>query len=288
VFAQLLVNGLVAGSVYALTAIGYSMIYGVLRFINFAHGDLLTVSGFVAFFALTALRLPPWLAIALALTLTAALGVFAERVAYRPLRRRSRLAPLITAMGMSIVFQSAMLILFGPQVRMPSPGAQPSLRAGSVAFTPVQAATFASSLGLTCALALFLHRTRLGKSVRATADQLELAATLGIDTDRTVSVTFALASALAAVAGVLVALDQGVYPTMGVPLGLKAFIASVLGGIGSIPGALLGGFVIGIVENIAIWRLPAEDKDLAAFAVLAIILFLRPQGLATRTPGRAA
>lgn len=268
-----------AGGSYALLAVGYTMVYGVLGFINFAHGDIAMIGAYLALIGSTSLGLPLPAAIALAMAGAAALGVVVERLAYRPLRRAHRLAPLISAIAVSLGLESIALLLWGADIRSFRLPVTTGWQLGPFFLTPVQAVILVTALVAMALLRLLLARTALGKAMRATADNLPVAAIVGIDTNRVIAAVFALGSALAALAASLLALEANLHPTMGVLIGIKAFAAVVLGGIGSVPGALAGGLVIGIAENLGVLYLPTVWKDAVAYAVLVVVLLVRPQGL---------
>ena len=277
---QLIMNGLIAGSIYALLAIGYTMVYGVLKFINFAHGEIFMLGGYLTyvFYVICGLNFVPSCLIAIALI--SLIGVLIEKLAYRPLRKKSRLAPLITAIGVSILLQNVVMLIFGIRVksiRLSNMGQ--SIEIFGAFITPIQVTILVAPPILMIITFLFIKKTKLGKAIRASADNLTVAEILGINTDTTISATFAFGSGLAAIAGILISLDQNMTPTMGVFAGLKAFTAAVLGGIGNIYGAVLAGYVIGIVENFVIWKLPSENKDMVAFLILLGILWFRSEGL---------
>lgn len=280
VAAQLIANGIIAGAIYALVALGYTMVYGVLKFINFAHGEVLMMGAYFAYTCVNYFGMPIWLALLVSMALSALLGVIIERVAYKPLRYSGRLAPLITAIALSIFLQSMALIIWGSEIR--------TLRQGSVSkgneilgavITNNQLLIIATTLVVLIILHLFLKYAKLGKAMRAATDNLPLAATMGIEVDKVIAITFAIGSALAALAGVLVGIEQNIEPTMGITLGIKAFTAAVVGGIGNIQGAVLGGFAVGLIENIGIWFIPSGYKDAIAFLVLVIMLIFRPSGI---------
>jgi len=277
--AQLIANGIIAGSIYALVALGYTMVYGILKFINFAHGEVLMMGAYFAYTA-TQFGAPLWLALIISMAAAALLGVIIERVAYRPLRFSGRIVPLITAVAMSLLLQSVTLIIWGGDIR--------TLRQGNVTagreilgatITNHQLVIIISTAIILFFLFLFLKYARLGKAMRAATDNLSLAQTLGINVNRVIMVTFALGSALAAFAGVLIGVEQTIEPTMGVTLGIKAFTAAVVGGIGNVPGAVLGGFAIGLAENLGIWFIPSGYKDAIAFFILIIMLIFKPTGI---------
>ena len=270
---------MVAGGSYALLAVGYTLVYGVLGFINFAHGDVAMVGAYLTLVLAASAGLPLPAAVLLAMVATAALGVGIERVAYRPLRRAHRLAPLISAIAVSLALESAAVLLWGAEVRTFRLPVATGWQLGPFLITPVQVVILVTACLAMVLLQLLLTRTALGKAIRATADNLPVAAVVGIDTNRVIAAVFALGSALAALAATLLALEANLHPTVGVLMGVKAFAAVVLGGIGSVPGALVGGLAIGIAENLGVWHLPTVWKDAIAYAILALTLLVRPQGL---------
>jgi branched-chain amino acid transport system permease protein len=269
----------VAGGSYALLAVGYTMVYGVLGFINFAHGDVAMIGAYLALVLSTSAGLPLPTAIVLAMAGAALLGVLVERVAYRPLRRAHRLAPLISAIAVSLGLESVALLVWSADIRTFHLPVVAGWQLGPLFVTPVQVVILVTAAVAMVLLQLLLTRTAIGKAIRATADNLPVAAIVGIDTDRVIGAVFALGSALAALAAALLALEANLHPTVGILMGIKAFAAVVLGGIGSVPGALVGGFAIGIAENLGVWYLPTVWKDAVAYAVLAAVLVVRPQGL---------
>ena len=292
-FLQQLVNGLILGSVYALIALGYTMVYGILRLINFAHGDVYMLGAFCAFY------LARWMGaggtganpISAAIVLLAsmlicgAVGFVIERFAYRPVRRSSRLAALITAIGVSLLLENGGVLVFGadpkffPQI---VPLRNLPLGAG-VTISNQQVIVLVVALALMLALRFIVLHTRVGKAMRAVSHSHTAAALMGISVDRIISFTFVLGSMLAAAAGVLVALQNPkIEPYMGIMPGLKAFVAAVLGGIGNIPGAVLGGFVMGIAEVMVVGYLSPSYRDAIAFVLLILILLVRPAGLLGR------
>ncbi len=296
-FLQQLINGLTLGSVYALIAIGYTMVYGIIGMINFAHGELYMIGAFVGLITLTALGalglaaapLAIVLAFLCAMIVTAAYGYAMERLAYRPLRRSSRIAPLISAIGVSILLQNYVRLAQGPRAKPLPPLVQGQHvlleRADgfTVTLSNLQIAIFVVAALLMIALTLLIHRTALGRAQRACAQDMKMAALLGIPADRVIAITFVLGASLAAVAGVMVALYYGVVDFhIGFIAGMKAFTAAVLGGIGSLPGAMLGGIAIGLIEAFWSGYVSAEYKDAAAFLILILVLSLRPQGLLGR------
>ena len=294
-FAQL-VAGLTIGSLYALIALGYTMVYGILKLLNFAHGDVYMIGAYIGFFTLSALggvSSPNvstaalfLLMFAAAMAGCAALGVVIERFAYRPLRRAPRIAPLISALGVSFVIQQTAVLLWGPA---PKSYDTYSLHGGNL-FTSVaignlraqyaQILVFASAVVLMVALTLFVGRTRVGKAMRATSFDLEAASMMGIDVDRVIAVTFLIGSALAGAAGVMTGIVyQNIQPYMGFGAGLKAFTAAVVGGIGNIAGAMLGGMIIGVIEAFTIGYLSSTFENLIVFTILIVFMLFRPTGL---------
>jgi branched-chain amino acid transport system permease protein len=290
-FTQQIINGLVLGSVYALIALGYTMVYGILQLINFAHGEVYMLGAYLAIIVLgilTALGLPQvslvltlFLTIAAAMVFCAAYGAMIERTAYRPLRRADKLTPLISAVGMSIVLQNVIMLAQGKEYKYLAPViAGEGFSLAGARISAVEVIILLTSVALMVGLQFFISRTRLGKAMRATSQDMTMAGLVGVDINRVISVTFMIGSALAAVAGVLVTLYYGVvHFFMGYTAGLKAFTAAVLGGIGSIPGAMLGGVMLGIIENFGASYVSGVYKDAFAFLVLIITLILRPWGL---------
>jgi branched-chain amino acid transport system permease protein len=301
---ELLRNGIVLGSLYALIALGYTMVYGILKLLNFAHGDIYMVGAFLGYGVFTRLGAPlsPSLSLVplLILTFLAAmlgaggLGVAVERFAYRPLRNAPRIAPLISALGVAFFLENSVLLLTnGNHYNYntfelggnPNTGLPGTLfhRAFSVAGRPVtvvQVLVVSTGLALMLALTLLVSRTRLGKAMRATAFDREAASMMGIDTDRVITSTFFIASMLAGAAGVMFGLYVGeTYYFMGFLAGLKAFTAAVVGGIGSIPGAMVGGLLIGVVESFAIGYVGGQWSDIVIFGILILFMLLRPRGL---------
>ena len=296
-FVQQLINGLTLGSVYGLIAIGYTMVYGIIGMINFAHGEIYMIGAFVgliAILALTSLGIAS-VPLLLALVLLAAMitagvaGWTVERLVYRPLRGAPRLAPLISAIGLSIVLQQFVQLTQGGRVK----ALQPMIHGGftlmhgdggfNVEISNLQIVIFAVTISLMAGLTLIIQRTELGRSQRAAAADPIMASFCGIDVDRTISITFVIGAALAAVAGVIVVLYYGVIDYLiGFLAGLKAFTAAVLGGIGSLPGALLGGLALGLIESFWAGYADAAYKDVAAYAILVLVLIFRPSGLLGR------
>jgi branched-chain amino acid transport system permease protein len=289
-FLQQLVNGLSLGSIYALIALGYTMVYGVLRLINFAHGDVYMVGAYAGYFISVKLRhRGPSLVSALlvmigAMAVCAVLGLVIERLAYRPVRRASRLTLLITAIGVSLFLENAGQLVFGPDPKFfPSLAPRADLLVSGVRLTSEQLTVIGVSLLLMLFLRVFILKTKTGKAMRAVSFHLDAAKLMGISTDRIIAITFALGSALAAAAGVLIGMQiPKIDPLMGIMYGLKAFVAAVLGGIGNIPGAVLGGLLIGTSEVMVVGYLSSTYRDAIAFAILILVLILRPQGILGR------
>ncbi len=288
-FLQQLLNGVAWGSIYALIALGFTMVYGVLKLINFAHGEVYMVGAMTGYYAAHALglaRAPSLLGLAatlaIAMTACALLGALIERVAYRPLRSAGRLAPLITAIGVSLLLQNAGQLVFGadPKFFPPLIESREVFRAGAIAVSNIQLAVLSTAMCLMAALEFVVMRTRFGRAMRAVSYDAPAAALMGVKVDRVIQGTFVLGSALAAAAGVLVGLSNPkIDPLMGLLPGLKAFVAAVLGGIGSIPGAMLGGLLLGVVETFVAGYLSSTYRDAIAFVVLVAILLYRPSGI---------
>jgi branched-chain amino acid transport system permease protein len=295
-FLQQLVNGLTLGMIYGLIAIGYTMVYGIIGMINFAHGEIFMIGAFISIITFLTLGLVGvgWVPLALLIVLvatmllTAVYGWALERVAYRPLRNSPRLAALITAIGMSIFLQNYVQLLQGARNKPLQPvitGGARFLEGGefAVSFSYLQMMIILLTIGLMAGFTLLINRTALGRAQRACQQDLGMAALIGIDVDRTISLTFVMGASLAAVAGLMFLLNYGVIDFyIGFLAGVKAFTAAVLGGIGSVPGAMLGGLLIGLIE--AFWSayFSVEYKDVAAFAILVLVLIFRPTGLLGR------
>jgi branched-chain amino acid transport system permease protein len=295
-FVQQLINGITLGSIYGLIAIGYTMVYGIIGMINFAHGDVFMVGAFmalIAFLVLVALGvssvpLALFIVLLVSMGLTALYGWTVERIAYRPLRQSFRLAPLISAIGMSIVLQNYIQVAQGARVK-PLP---PLIGGGYTLFTDNQFAVRLSNIQIIVVVTTFvlmagfswlIANTRLGRNMRACEQDLKMASLVGIDVDRTISLTFVIGAALAAVAGLMFLLYYGVIDFfIGFLAGVKAFTAAVLGGIGSLPGAMLGGLLIGLIETMWSAYFSIEYKDVAAFSILIIVLIFLPSGILGR------
>ncbi|MEI6075041.1 MAG: branched-chain amino acid ABC transporter permease [Verrucomicrobiota bacterium] len=289
-FLQQLINGLAFGSILALIAIGYTMVYGILRFINFAHGDIFMLGAFAGFYLapkIAALMPLPSIAgtlvvLGISMALCAGLGGLIERLVYRPLRKRPKLTVLITAIGVSLFIEYAGQFFFGA-----APKKFPDIlpvwqvtRIGGLSLNSNQLVVLGVSLVLLLALRFIVLKTKIGTAMRAVSFNPEAAALMGVNTDHVISFTFALGSALAAAAGILWAINYpSIDPLMGILPGLKAFVAAVLGGIGSLPGAALGGIIIGVTETLVSGYISSTYRDAIAFAVLILILLIKPSGL---------
>jgi branched-chain amino acid transport system permease protein len=295
-FTQQLINGLALGSIYGLIAIGYTMVYGIIGMINFAHGDIFMVGSFIALiaflailgFGITFVPLALVLVLIIAMLLTAVWGWTIERIAYRPLRESFRLAPLITAIGMSIILQNFIQVAQGARVKPLPPivtgGYELFVQNGfEVSLSNIQILIMVTTVVLMGVFWLIITRTSLGRSQRACEQDRTMAALSGVDVDRTISLTFVMGAALAAVAGLLYLLYYGVIDFyIGFVAGIKAFTAAVLGGIGSLPGAMLGGIIIGLIETFWSAYFSIQYKDVAAFSMLALVLIFFPSGLLGR------
>ncbi|NQP18364.1 branched-chain amino acid ABC transporter permease [Streptococcus suis] len=278
---QQLVNGLILGSVYALIALGYTMVYGIIKLINFAHGDLYMMGAFIGYYLINSFQLNFFVALVLTMVLTAALGVLIEFLAYRPLRNSTKIAALITAIGVSFFLEYGMVYLFGANTRaFPQALETVKFNLGPITVTNVQLTILGVSVFLMLALQFIVQKTKMGKAMRAVSVDSDAAQLMGINVNSTISFTFALGSALAGAAGVLIGLYyNSVEPLMGMAPGLKAFVAAVLGGIGIIPGAALGGFIIGLLETLAVTVGLSSYRDAVVYGILIVILLVRPAGI---------
>jgi branched-chain amino acid transport system permease protein len=278
---QQLINGLILGSVYALLALGYTMVYGIIKLINFAHGDIYMMGAFIGYFLITKYHMNFFVALVLTMVLTAILGVVIEFLAYRPLRNSTRIAALITAIGVSFFLEYSMVRLVGANKHaFPQTLATVKYNLGPVSVTNVQLIILGVSIFLMLALQFIVQKTKMGKAMRAVSVDSDAAQLMVINVNSTISFTFALGSALAGAGGVLIGLYyNSVDPLMGMVPGIKAFVAAVLGGIGIIPGAAVGGFMIGLLETFSVSIGLASYKDAVVYAVLIIILLVRPAGI---------
>lgn len=292
-FLQQIVNGVSWGGIYALIALGYTMVYGILRLINFAHGDVFMVGAYLGFYAVH------WFGLgrasgggegalltvfAFAMIGCALIGIVIERSVYKPVRRHSRLNALITAIGVSLLLENGGILVFGPDPKFfPQVIASSPIRIGSVVVTNHQILVLAASCVLMIGLQAIIHRTKVGKAMRAVSFNRDAASLMGINVDRIIILTFAIGSALAAAAAVLVGLtNPKIEPLMGLLPGIKAFVAAVLGGIGSIPGAMIGGLLMGVAETLVAGYISSTLRDAIAFALLIVILLVKPTGLMGR------
>lgn len=280
-FLQQVVNGIALGSIYALIALGYTMVYGIIKLINFAHAEIYMLGAFIGYYLVVHMQLNLFVAMFLTMIVTAILGVLVEKIAYKPLRNSTRIAALITAIGVSYLMQNVMIYFFGPEVRaFASPIQTQLIRVGNIIINTKQIFVFASTIVLMIVLQFIVHRTKMGKAMRAVSADAEAAQLMGIDVDRVISFTFALGSGLAGIAGVLVGVYyNSISPTMGTAMGLKAFVAAVVGGIGSIPGAMVGGYLIGLLETIVTYLGGSMYKDAVVYGLLILVLLVLPAGL---------
>ena len=278
---QQLVNGLILGSVYALLALGYTMVYGIIKLINFAHGDIYMIGAFIGYYLINILKFNFFLSLILAMIGTAILGVVIEFLAYRPLRNSTRIAALITAIGVSFLLEYGMIFFVGANTRsFPQVIKTVRFNLGPISISNIQLLILGISILLMVALQFIVQKTKMGKAMRAVSVDSDAAQLMGINVNRTISFTFALGSALAGAAGVLIALYyNSLEPLMGMTPGIKSFVAAVLGGIGIIPGAALGGFVIGLLETFATALGLSDFRDAIVYAILIVILLIRPAGI---------
>ncbi|WP_314850183.1 branched-chain amino acid ABC transporter permease [uncultured Solobacterium sp.] len=279
-FFMQFINGLNIGSIYALIALGYTMVYGIAKLINFAHGDVIMVGAYISFISMK-FGLPWWLAVIISIVACAVLGVVMEKVAYKPLRNASRISLLITAIGISYLLQNAFQLIFGAN---PQPYhafiTLPALNLGGISIQANYYITFSVSVVLMILLTLFVNKTTMGKAMRAVSEDEGAAKLMGINVDTTISLTFAIGCALAAIAGILYAnCYPMINPTLGSLPGIKAFIAAVLGGIGSIPGAVIGAFILGMVEAMTKAYISSQLTDTIVFAILILMLVFKPAGI---------
>lgn len=282
-FLSYLINGISLGSIYAIIALGYTMVYGIARMLNFAHGDIIMVGGFAIFTAVSTLGLPAGVGILVGIVVCTILGVVIETVAYRPLRGASSLAVLITAIGVSYLLQNVALLVFGSNARQfTSVVNVPSLKlAGEqLSISGVTMVTIITCVIIMVVLTTFIKKTKIGQAMLAVSEDRGAATLMGINVNRTIAITFAIGSALAAVAGALLC---STYPSLtpytGSMPGIKAFVAAVFGGIGSIPGAFIGGIILGIIENLSKAYISSQLSDAIVFAVLIVVLLVRPTGI---------
>ena len=278
---QTLISGLSLGSIYALIALGYTMVYGIAKMLNFAHGDIIMVGAYAVITAVFTMGLPPFIAILISIALCALLGIVIEFLAYRPLRQAQPLAVLITAIGVSYLLQNLALLIYGSEQKaFPTIVALPTVHIGGVYIDGITLATLVVTAVIIVALSLFINKTRMGKAMRAVSEDKEAAELMGISVNRTITVTFAIGSALAGVAAIFYgAAYTYIRPTTGAMPGIKAFTAAVFGGIGSIPGAMLGGILLGVIEQLSKTYISTLWADAIVFGVLVVVLVVKPTGL---------
>ena len=276
-----LISGLSLGSIYALIALGYTMVYGIAKMLNFAHGDIIMVGAFAVVTTVSTLGFPPMLAILASIVCCVALGVCIERVAYKPLRKAPPLAVLITAIGVSYFLQSLALLIYGStQHSFPKVISVPAIQLGALTVQGNMLVTLAVTTLIMVGMSVFIAKSKTGKAMRAVSEDRDAAELMGISVNRTITITFAIGSALAAVAGLFYGTTYHfVGPYTGSMPGIKAFVAAVFGGIGSMPGAMLGGILLGVIENLAKRYISTELSDAIVFAVLIIVLMVKPTGL---------
>jgi len=283
-FLTQLVHGITLGACYALIALGYSMVYGIIGLINFAHGDIYMVGSFLALYFVTVPKLHVSVAFLLSMAITSLLGMLIERIAYKPLRKSGRLSPLISAIGVSIFLSTFVNMIKGPQTRgFPEVIKEIEFSIAGVRITSLELYVMAMSVVLMLVLQYIVQKTRVGQAMRATSYDKDVAALMGIDVDRIIALTFAIGSALAAASGVMMGIYfNACWPLMGFMAGLKAFTAAVLGGIGSIPGAVVGGLFLGVVEILGTAYLASSYRDAISFTILILVLLVKPSGLLGR------
>lgn len=280
-FLNYLINGLSLGSVYAIIALGYTMVYGIAKMLNFAHGDVIMVGGFAIYTAMNSVGMHPLLAVLLSVVICTVLGITIEKIAYKPLRKASPLAVLITAIGVSYFLQNLALLIFGSDAKLfTSVVSVPAVTAGDISITGETIVTIVACIIIMIVLTTFIKKTKAGQAMLAVSEDKEAAELMGINVNATISLTFAIGSGLAAIAGALLcSAYPALTPYTGSMPGIKAFVAAVFGGIGSIPGALVGGILLGIIENLSKAYISSQMADAIVFSVLIIVLLVRPTGL---------
>jgi len=284
-FLQLLINGLIAGAIYSLVAAGFSLVFSICNFVHFAHGAVITFSAYVLYATFSKLGLNFWLSVIIATILSAFLGWLMNALVYRTLRYRkaSKVILLIAGFALLIFFESLILMIFGADVKtIGYVKIAKGLEFGGAIITPLQIVILLISIVLFIFLFIFMKKTKIGKAMRAVADNKDLAEVVGIESERVYSITFMIASMIAGIAGILIGLEQNLEPTMGSNLMIKGFTGAIVGGIGSVPGSILGSFLLGLAENFGIWFLPSGYKDAIAFVILFIFLLLKPDGILGR------
>src|SRR5690554_5227055 len=278
---QQFINGMSLGSIYALVALGYTMVYGIIKLINFAHGEMYMLGAFVSFYLITIMQVPFFIAMFISMIVVAMVGFFIERIAYKPLRNATRIAALITAIGVSFLLQYTTMLFVGADIKVfPQAFNNQIFNVYAISISLKQLSIFSVTAILMVALQTLVNRSKFGRSMRAVSADKEAAALMGIDVDKTIAITFAIGAALAAAAGSLVGMYYNtISPLMGVTPGLKAFVAAVFGGIGHIKGAMLGGFIIGLIETLVVGVGYSLLKDALVFFVLILVLIIKPSGL---------
>ncbi len=278
---QQFINGMSLGSIYALVALGYTMVYGIIKLINFAHGEMYMLGAFVSFYLITIMQVPFFIAMFISMIVVAMVGFFIERIAYKPLRNATRIAALITAIGVSFLLQYTTMFFVGADIKVfPQAFNNQIFNVFGISISLKQLLIFSVTAILMVALQTLVNRSKFGRSMRAVSADKEAAALMGIDVDKTIAITFAIGAALAAAAGSLVGMYYNtISPLMGVTPGLKAFVAAVFGGIGHIKGAMLGGFIIGLIETLVVGVGYSLLKDALVFFVLILVLIIKPSGL---------
>ena len=280
-FLNYCINGLSLGSVYAIIALGYTMVYGIAKMLNFAHGDVIMVAGFVIYTMMNSLGVNPIVAVLISVIVCTALGVTIEKIAYKPLRKATPLAVLITAIGVSYFLQNLALLIFGSDTKMfTSVVKVPQLKLGEIIITGETIVTIIACIIIMVCLTLFIKKTKAGQAMLAVSEDKDAAELMGINVDATISLTFAIGSGLAAIAGALLCSQYtSLTPYTGAMPGIKAFVAAVFGGIGSIPGALIGGLLLGVIENLSKAYISSQMADAIVFSVLIIVLLVKPTGI---------
>jgi len=280
VLEQLVVNGIIAGSEYALLAIGLTLIFGILRLIHFAHGEVAMVGAYTAFAVSSFLGLPLFVGFFAAIVVGTGLGLAVNRIAFKPLRKEHLLMPLIAAIAVSIILQNVIALFFGNEIKTYALGpVEKGMEMLGFIITKTQVLIIVVALALMVLTWVLLKKTKIGKQVEAVACNRHLAESIGINSEKVITATFAYGSALAAAGGVLIAMETNLEPMMGLMPNIKAFAAVIVGGVGSVPGAILGSYFIGLAENIGIWYLPSGYKDAIAFFILVVFLLFRPRGI---------
>ncbi len=280
-FLNYCINGLSLGSVYAIIALGYTMVYGIAKMLNFAHGDVIMVAGFVIYTMMNSLGVNPIVAVLISVIVCTALGVTIEKIAYKPLRKATPLAVLITAIGVSYFLQNLALLIFGSDTKMFTSVVKfPQLKLGEIIITGETIVTIIACIIIMVCLTLFIKKTKAGQAMLAVSEDKDAAELMGINVNATISLTFAIGSGLAAIAGALLCSQYtSLTPYTGAMPGIKAFVAAVFGGIGSIPGALIGGLLLGVIENLSKAYISSQMADAIVFSVLIIVLLVKPTGI---------